>query len=184
MAIINRLARLFKADFNAILDQVEEPQSLLRQAIRDMEEDLEQTETRLRQAQIDKDGLIGRRGELERSLADHSMQLDTCFEAGEEDLAREMIKRKLETEYLFECIAVRLEASEKEVQSLIKTSCDNHATLESLRQKAELFDEGSRQCHTEKFTHSDIAMRSQKRQIGEGDIEVAFLQEKKKRTKS
>lgn len=184
MAIINRLARLFKADFNAILDQVEEPEALLRQAIRDMEEDLEQTEICLRQAQIDKDQLTGRRGELERALADHGVQLDTCFDAGKEDLAREMIKRKLETEYLFECIAVRLEASEKEVRSLIKTSGDNHVTLDSLRQKAELFNESPRHCHTEKSTRSDIAMRSPKRQISDGDIEVAFLQEKKRRIAS
>jgi phage shock protein A len=33
MALINRISRLFKADFHAVLDQIEEPEGLLKQAI-------------------------------------------------------------------------------------------------------------------------------------------------------
>ena len=40
MALINRVTRLFKADIHAVLDQIEEPEQLLRQAVRDMEEEL------------------------------------------------------------------------------------------------------------------------------------------------
>ena len=184
MAIINRLARLFKADFNAILDQVEEPQALLRLAIRDMEEDLQQTEVYRQQAQVDTDELIQRKGELERSLTEHAIALDTCFEAGKKDLAREVIKRKLETERLFERLVARLEASEKAVEGLKKISGDNNATLESLRQKAELFTEKPSHCHTDKSTSSEVAWRGQKLQVSDSDIEVAFLQEQKRRIQS
>jgi phage shock protein A len=41
MALINRVARLFRADFHAVLDQIEEPELMLRQAIRDMAEELQ-----------------------------------------------------------------------------------------------------------------------------------------------
>ncbi|RLA35148.1 MAG: hypothetical protein DRR11_01080, partial [Gammaproteobacteria bacterium] len=44
MALINRISRLFKADFHAVLDQIEEPEQLLKQAIRDMEDELATTE--------------------------------------------------------------------------------------------------------------------------------------------
>ena len=47
MALINRISRLFKADFHAVLDQIEEPEALLKQAIRDMEDDLASTEQRV-----------------------------------------------------------------------------------------------------------------------------------------
>ena len=40
MALINRVSRLFRADFHAVLDQIEEPELLLKQAIRDMEDEL------------------------------------------------------------------------------------------------------------------------------------------------
>ena len=36
MALINRISRLFQADFHAVLDQIEEPEQILKQAIRDM----------------------------------------------------------------------------------------------------------------------------------------------------
>jgi phage shock protein A len=38
MALITRLSRLFQADMHAVLDKIEEPELLLRQAIREMEE--------------------------------------------------------------------------------------------------------------------------------------------------
>ena len=44
MALITRVARLFRADFHAVLDRVEEPDILLRQAIREMEDDLARDE--------------------------------------------------------------------------------------------------------------------------------------------
>ncbi len=47
MALINRISRLFKADFHAVLDQIEEPEQILKQAIRDMEDDLATTEQRV-----------------------------------------------------------------------------------------------------------------------------------------
>jgi phage shock protein A len=184
MAIINRLARLFKADFNAILDQVEEPRTLLHQAIRDMEEDLQQTEIYLQQALVETDELVQRKGELEHALTENAVQLDICFEAGKEDLAREMIKRKLATERLSDRIDARMEANRKAVEGLKKTSSDNHATLESLRQKAELFTQEHRRLPAEYSTSSDVAWRNQKPQVSDSDIEVAFLQEKKRRIES
>jgi phage shock protein A len=36
MALITRVSRLFRADVNAVLDRIEEPASLLRQAVLDM----------------------------------------------------------------------------------------------------------------------------------------------------
>ena len=37
MALITRISRLFTADFHAVLDRIEEPDVLLKHAIREME---------------------------------------------------------------------------------------------------------------------------------------------------
>ena len=37
MALITRLSRMMRADFNALLDRLEEPDILLAQALRDMQ---------------------------------------------------------------------------------------------------------------------------------------------------
>ena len=38
MALITRFSRLFRADLHAVLDRIEEPDVILRQAVREMEE--------------------------------------------------------------------------------------------------------------------------------------------------
>ena len=42
MPILNRVKRLFQADVHAILDAIEEPEAVLKQAIREMQENLDQ----------------------------------------------------------------------------------------------------------------------------------------------
>ena len=48
MALIKRLSRLFAADLHAVLDQIEEPEALLKQAVREMEEELARRAARLK----------------------------------------------------------------------------------------------------------------------------------------
>ena len=66
MTLITRLSRLFRADFHAVLDRIEEPETLLRQAIREMEEEIACQE----QAMAER--LDGARTELYNLLTDLS----------------------------------------------------------------------------------------------------------------
>ena len=67
MALINRLTRLVKADFHAVLDNLEEPEQLLKQAIRDMEDELAETEQRVILCVKDQEALELRIAELRSS---------------------------------------------------------------------------------------------------------------------
>ena len=184
MAIINRISRLFKADFHAVLDQVEEPQLLLRQAIRDIEDDLDETELQLRHSESERDELNLRCEELERTKNEIDDQLDVCFESEEDDLARDLIKRKLETQRLWSRVSTRLNAADKNIQTL-KTSLDeNRATLESMRQKADLFTERSRHDGRPGAEFEDVGWSPRELNVSKADVEVAFLSEKKRRVGS
>ena len=48
MALINRVSRLLRADLHAVLDRVEEPEVLLRQAVREMDAALAEDRRRAR----------------------------------------------------------------------------------------------------------------------------------------
>ena len=48
MSIVTRVLRIFKADLHGILDAVEEPEAILRQALREMEEEIANTEAQLK----------------------------------------------------------------------------------------------------------------------------------------
>ena len=93
MALITRVARLFRADLHAVLDRIEEPDILLRQAVRDMEEQLAGDRQRLRLLNHEQEQIESRARELDPTLHDIEEQLQVCFDAGKDDLARALIRR-------------------------------------------------------------------------------------------
>jgi phage shock protein A len=184
MALINRISRLFKADFNAVLDQIEEPEALLKQAIRDMEDDLASTEQRIKLCAHDQEALAQRKGELENAVEEFEAQLDLCFKSGKEDLARGIIRKKLETGRLLKRLDAKHAANAKTLTEQRATLEQNSATLESLRQKAELFAQRT-PTHTDGDSEfDDIAWMAREMNVGDDEVEIAYLREQSQRSAS
>jgi phage shock protein A len=178
MALITRVSRLFQADFHAVLDRIEEPGVLLRQAVREMEEELARDEQRSKMLQHEQRQLISRDTDLKQSLHDIEEQLDTCFESGNDDLARAWIKRRLEAQRFGKNLSRKRVALKETLEELNSRLRENQARLESMRQKAELLAEES--AHTrpaDNWTIPDVSVRDE-------DVEVAFLREKQHRSRS
>jgi len=183
MALINRVSRLFKADFNAVLDQIEEPEQLLKQAIRDMEDELAAVEQRIALCAHDQDALGIRRNELQSSIDEYIDQLDLCFESGKDDLAKALIRKKLEAERILKQLVSKFGANERYLDEQRKLLAENRSMLESLKQKAELIS------HRPTVSGSgsdfdDIGWMSRELTIGDDEIEIAFLREKAQRSAS
>jgi phage shock protein A len=175
MALITRISRLFRADFNAVLDQIEEPELLLRQAIREMEDDLAAREQRIRLAMHEQAALRARREELDQSLSEQDGELDLCFASGKDDLAKNLVRRKLEAQRLSKHLATRESDTEKYLAEQ-RTLLDEHRmALEGLRQKAEIFARRPA-CAVDAFPR-DLA-------VGDDEVEVAFLREQSRRKPS
>ena len=184
MALINRISRLFKADFHAVLDQIEEPEQLLKQAIRDMEDDLANTEQRVKLCAIDQGALSGRKCELESAIAEIVTQLDLCFESEKDDLAKSLIRKKLEAERLVKRLNAKHLANDKYLDEQRKMLDENHATLESLRQKAELFAQRTPVHINGGSEFDDIAWMAREMTVGDDEVEIAYLREKSIRSTS
>jgi len=184
MALINRISRLFKADFHAVLDQIEEPEALLKQAIRDMEDDLANAEQRINLCAHDQDALTGQKQELKSTLAEFDAQLDLCFESEKDDLAKSLIRKKLEAERLLKHLNSRHTTNEKYLKEQRTLLEENAAALESLRQKAELFAHRTpvRSDYGSEF--GDITSMTQEMTVGDDEIEIAYLREKNLRSAS
>jgi len=178
MALINRVSRLFTADFHAVLDRIEEPDVLLRQAVREMEDDLARTGQQIKRLARERDDLTRRRADRERSLGDIEEQLDVCFRSGEEQLARSLIRRKLEAEREARELATRLTINEEELGQRRAAVEENNRRLESMRQKAELLGE---RADDESF--DEIAI-DRALQVSDEEVEVAFLREQQRRAQS
>jgi phage shock protein A len=178
MALITRVSRLFQADFHAVLDSIEEPEVLLRQAVREMEEELARDEQRSKVLHHEQGQLIARETDLEQSLHDIGEQLDVCFESGNDDLARACIKRKLEAQRLCKGLSRRRQALQEMLGELDTRLRENRGHLEGMRQKAELLAVESASARpADSWTLPDISVRDE-------DVEVAFLREKQHRSRS
>lgn len=138
MALITRLARLFRADLHAVLDRLEEPETLLRQALREMEEAQAQDRQRLRSMGQCLAQAETREADLNGALAAADGQLAASLEAGQDDLARAVIRRRLEAEQALKALSRRraeLSAAQAELGARVT---EQHARLESVRQKVEV----------------------------------------------
>jgi phage shock protein A len=180
MALINRVSRLLTADIHAVLDRIEEPEALLRQAIRDMEEELTRAEQHLKRLEHEREALTTRRQKLDASLRDVDAQLDVCFDAGNEALARKLVKRKLETERFGKHVTERLDAIDKTLAAQRASLVGQREHLDVMRQKAEVLTENS-QPAAKSFGDDATASHFA---VGDDEVEVAFLRERQRRKPS
>ena len=178
MAIITRLTRLFRADMHAVLDRIEEPQQLLQQAIREMEEALLQQQQQLKLLQHERRQLQRRLQGVEQGLVQSAEELDICFQSQKEELARSIIKRRLETQRLGKLLAQKEETLAEQVAHLEPRIEQQRAELEGMRQKAELLASEPPAGGYGKVTE-DIGVA-----VSEDEVEVAFLREKQRRERS
>jgi phage shock protein A len=178
MALMRRVTRLFTADLHAALDQIEEPEVALKQAVRDMEEELAKQRQRSKWLLKEIESVESRIAELGRNREDLDAKLDLCFENDNETLARKLTRRKLEVRALEARAARKHAALSNELTEHEAVVAANLDQLEGMRQKAELMriDAPSRDdAHAADDAFGDI---------DDDDVEVAFLQEKQARASS
>ncbi len=172
MTVMTRLSRLFQADMNAVLDKIEEPETLLKQAIRDMETALGQTGKQAQLTEYDCQQKVNKQQELYQALAELDCKLALCFESGKDELARALIRRKLETQQDLKFVTGQLTALEATLQRLIQQRQEQHRLLQGMKQKAEVF-QAATQSHDSGFITANQCIRDE-------DIEAALLFEKQK----
>ncbi len=139
MPILNRVKRLFQADVHAILDVIEEPEAVLKQAIREMQESLDQKQGQLARSGRMLDALRNNQTRLDAELSKAVADLGLCMENGPEELARKTIARKLALQKHLLVIEQRIAELEKlrnEQRSAIEIQ---QSQLESILKKARIF---------------------------------------------
>ena len=156
---------------------------MLKQAIRDMEDELASTEQRIILCASDQETLLDSKTELEGSVAEIKEQLDLCFESGKDDLAKSLIRKKLETERFLKRLNSKHTADEKYLAEQRKVLDENRATLDGLRQKAELVAQRA-PVNAGRSIGNDISWTSREMSVGDDEVEVAFLREKSLRSPS
>jgi phage shock protein A len=175
MPLINRMSRLFTADVHAVLDRIEEPDAMLKHAIREMEEALAQAEQGIRALEHERGALTDRRRKTESALAEIRSQLDVCFAGGNEELARKVVRRKLETERLDKHIAERRAVVDQQLAERRAVLEAQREQLDVMRQKAELLTVAP--SGGDEWSRTEFV-------VGDDEVEVALLRERQRRQQS
>lgn len=175
MTLLRRITRFMKADLHGLLDGLEEPQEMLKQTIRDMEEALEHKARTLETLQARLHSLQTEKQEVERIAQEIDHHIDLCFEARHETLARGFIRKRL----VIIQQSRQLKRSFEEIQSqytvLERTIQEQRHQLATVVQQLNLYtaQAGSPPSYPAGGSGTGVS---------EDDVEVAFLEEKRRRT--
>ncbi len=172
MALLNRVASLFTADFHALLDRIEDPEALLRQAIRDMEQSLVEQQQRLqrRHEQQRSEQLVSDRTQARlRDLAQH---IDRAFDAGDEALARQLVRQRLLCERQLDLRQDQAQQRHAAEQREREQLAANRAALEAMRQKLAAL---------ELTRESNPGLMTETESVTEQEVDAAVLAELQRR---
>jgi phage shock protein A len=175
MPLINRITRLFTADVHAVLDRLEEPDALLKQALREMEDELAAADARLRWLSHEHDETLRQTAEVERELDRVAEQLDVCFAADEEVLARGLLKRRLELQRHRRRLGARADAAAKALASEQSEIEERRHAFDALRARAEPLLDAPAHPFAARTSAFDTP-------ITDADVDVELLQEKQRRS--
>ena len=178
MALINRMTRLFRADFNAVLDRMEEPEALLKDAIREMELSIENDKQQLVLLEIE----INENNTRLRMTDENSLkiqhEIELCFETDNEALARKMVRKKLESNKFNQILKQRQQQLEIGMQNIKSRIVKNNETLSVITQKFDLL-KVDKTSTKNTHIHPDNNLF-----IDDDEVEIAFIKEKQQRTHS
>lgn len=178
MALIDRFSRLFRADLHAVLDRIEEPDIVLQQAVRDMEDELvaESRQHDLLRNEIQR--LDAQSKDIEQKLARIDDELNVCLEAENDDLARSTLRRRLEAEQLLQIIRRQRQQLTQQSDLLNTRLQQNRTRVQDMQQKLELL------VRRESHIQQDAVYANPELFVRDEDVEVALLREKQKRRQS
>lgn len=175
MALINRITRLFAADLNAVLDRMETPEVILKQALREMEEDINKDENNEKSLSEEKSYTTMKLDDVEKRLQQIVVELDLCFDSDEIELARSHVKRKLEIQTYEQHLKRKIDLLNKNINEIINKLKTNKKRLSAMQQKYELLTDSECQVtNDDYFTNMNPT-------INEEDVDIAFLREKQNR---
>jgi phage shock protein A len=177
MTLMTRLSRLVRADLNAVLDRLEEPDILLAHALRDMQEALAADERALAVLRLDRQRVQRRRETLSQRRMNIAAELDICLDAGKDDLARDLLRRRLEHDRLESLLGQSERDLDARIERLAETIDEHRSRLTAMRAEAALVTATNADTEPPVIDmHGEPAPP-----VRDTDVEVALLAEKRRR---
>ncbi|HJN03773.1 MAG TPA: phage shock protein PspA [Alphaproteobacteria bacterium] len=191
MGIFSRLTDIINSNLNALLDQAEDPEKMVRLMIQEMEDTLVEVRSTAARTIADKKGLNRKLDSLSAALEDWTAKAELALSKGREDLARGALleRKKLESaaasfrgelEYLDEALArndndvARLQSKLDEARAKQKTIRARHESVGvRIKVRRQLHDSRIEEAFA-RFEHME-----QRLDTAEGELEAYDLGQRK-----
>lgn len=139
MSIMTRVSRLIKADLHGILDVMEEPEAILRQAVREMEEEIAKSEAHIKRLYRQKVRLEKAEKDFNKELQEFEQEIGFCLDENNETLAKSLIRKKLEVDQWLKEIAIQLHHVSDEIIGISEEIKERKDKLKSITDKQGVF---------------------------------------------
>jgi phage shock protein A len=134
MAILDRIALVIRSNLNALINQAEDPEKMLDQILIDMRQQLQEAKREVAAAIADERRLAAQLEAARAQVSEWDRRAVLAVERGEDDLAREALRRKAEQQQLASGYQGQWEAQQASTTDL----------KQALRALSEKIDEAAR----------------------------------------
>jgi len=138
MALLERVATLIRANLNDLIDKAENPETMIKQVILDMENQLLQVKTQVAIAIADQHVLEKRQQENEENERQWRRRAEMAIDKNDDTLARSALERSMSYKQMAESFRQQVEDQKTQVENLKSALLKLQQKLEEARSKSEL----------------------------------------------
>jgi phage shock protein A len=135
MGIFDRISRLVRANVNDALDNAEDPEKMLEQLIRDMSEEIRQARGQVAAMIAQEKELAADKSEADRQSSEWQRRAELAVAQGKDDLAREALRRKRDSDENGRIYGEQLAAQQQTVSRLKNQLQELENKLDSMESK-------------------------------------------------
>lgn len=118
MSFFNRVRDLVSANLNSMLDRAEDPEKMVNEYIRQLSENLYEAKTRVAAAMADETKLHNKMVQFQAEADQWQSKAEAALRASDEDLARQALARKLQSQKLADSYKQQYESQDQQVEEL------------------------------------------------------------------
>lgn len=138
MALMERVATLLRANLNDLIDRAQDPETLLKQFVLDLDNQLIQVKTQVAMALTDQHVLARKRDEQLATASEWHRRAELAISQEDDAIARAALERAVVGEQTLQAVQAQLEEQTLEVEALHGTYRKLEAKLAETRSHCEL----------------------------------------------
>lgn len=138
MSILGRISDLISANVNAMLDKAEDPEKMANEYLRQLTNELYEVRTGVASAMADETKLEQRRISSTAEVTQWQTKAEAALRAGDEELAKAALARKVQAQKLAEQYQAQETAQEEQVDAMQNALVQLETRIAEVKAKKEL----------------------------------------------